>query len=274
MKKGWYLLIAGLMASGMTGCQKEDMQEEDIVQLTEQEILVDGIAADLDALVSEAFESRLPGLKAASSREYSFLGTCPQVTLNPDANPKTLTLDFGTECTGPDGKVRSGKLLVTAPSFTSSSMTWAVSMDHFMVDGKQLGGDISKTVTFDFKILKIVTQTVEDLTITFTETGETLFRKADVIREYGLDLGGLLNNKTLSFSGSVDFTNGEGVTVSKTVGVSKPLVYSLVCHQFVKGSVSYVSSGGNNWSVDFGDGECDNVATLIKGNQTKTLNLW
>ncbi len=261
------------MLLGLSACQKESLSDEDLVLMTEQEILVEILAADLDALVMEAAGTRLPGLKAASSRDPLFLGGCPAVQFDPDATPKTLVLDFGDECTGADGKVRSGRIVVFAPSFSSDGMTWSVSLDNFLVDGKKIGGIITREITFNPASLRVKAETLEDLTVTFTGTGETVFRKATLIREYGLDLWGWLNNQSFTFTGKVDFTNSAGVSLSKTIDVKEPVTFSIACHQPVSGVVAFGSEGGHSWTVDFGDGSCDDEATLIHDGVSKTIQL-
>ncbi|MEL6851533.1 MAG: hypothetical protein AAFP92_23630, partial [Bacteroidota bacterium] len=127
-----------------TACEPQ----EQIVELAEEEVEM----VLLEAEVEESFEdvSQI-GIEAvemtdrsASARTMtssnSFLtltqnSGCPTITH--DSVNKVITVDFGTSCTGPNGVVRSGKVIVTyTKRLYIPGAVLNISLDNYTVNGK------------------------------------------------------------------------------------------------------------------------------------------
>jgi hypothetical protein len=80
------------------------------------------------------------------------------------------------------------------------------------------------------------------------------------------------DNKIVSW-GTVAFTRVSGVTVNKTIAEATPLVFNVACHHIVSGIVSVTTSNNISWTIDFGNGDCDKLATLTVGGKTKTITI-
>ncbi|HHN48477.1 MAG TPA: hypothetical protein ENN08_06055 [Bacteroidales bacterium] len=70
-------------------------------------------------------------------------------------------------------------------------------------------------------------------------------------------------------SGSHSHSNGGGFTRT----ILEPLRRELSCHHYVSGVVQTVPENRPIRTLDYGDGTCDNIATLIIGNQTYIIRL-
>jgi hypothetical protein len=274
MKQLKLVFAVGLMFIGFNSCQKEETATTaDEITLIQQETQAEETLADVDLLVDEAVDANFGLLKSASIESASYLTDCPVITVNKTATPQVMTIDFGTSCTGKDGKVRSGKITVTSTAFNTFPSVRDKSFDNYFVDGKKIEGSVTKTITKDQEnnIRTAVIQ--ENITITFPDGEGKATRVADLTRQY--QRNALLNpfdNQIVSW-GTGQFTRISGVKVTKTVTSQDPLVFKVACHHIVKGTVSVTTSENRNWSINYGDGACDNKATLTIDGKTKEIRI-
>jgi hypothetical protein len=273
MKNIKFILLALFVAIAVNSCQNEELTPEDNTLLTEQETIAEEILSDLDILVDEALDFQFFFLKSATVGETWFLGDCPTITYDKTSTPKVLTIDFGKACTGLDGKIRSGKIIVTSTSFENVKIERVKTFENFTVDGKKIEGTISKTITIDREDHSRVAVTKEDVTITFPDNGGKAQRKAGMTREYKLNTVGNPRDNVITSWGKVEFTRVSGLKVTKTIVEADPLVFKASCHRLVSGTVTFTTSDNRSWSVDYGDGECDNLATVTNGDKTKVIHL-
>lgn len=261
-----------LMIATFYSCQKDEtVTAFDEISLSQQETQAAEALADVDMLVDEAIDLRFLQLKSASIDGSAYLGDCPVVTVNKDASPQVMTIDFGTSCTGKDGKIRSGKVIVTSTSFKTFPSVRTKSFDNFFVDGKKLEGSVVKTISKDQENNIRTAQLQEDITITFPDKEGKAKRVANLTRQYQRNaIANNEDNQIVSW-GTVEFTRISGVKLTKTIAEANPLVYKLACRHIVSGVVIITTSANGSWTIDYGNGECDNKATLTKGDKTKEI---
>jgi hypothetical protein len=274
MKRSTIFLAVCLLGTAFQSCQKDEVTPVlDEISMSQQETQAEETLNDIDILVDEALDSNFGILKSASLESLSYLTDCPIVTVNKTAVPQVMTIDFGTSCTGKDGKKRSGKIIVTSNAFNTFPSVRDKSFDNYFVDGKKVEGSVTKTISKD-QVNNIRTAVItENITVTFPNSEGTAKRTANLTRQYQRNT---LNNKednVVVSWGSVEFTRVSGVKVSKTISDKNPLVYKIACHHIVSGIVSFTSSKNASWSIDYGKGECDNIAMLTTGDKTKEIKI-
>ncbi|MBN2864249.1 MAG: hypothetical protein JXN62_13860 [Bacteroidales bacterium] len=267
------LFVTGLAIAALVSCQKEDTTLEDALPVVEQETIVEEILLDLDAIADEAINLKLNEGKSAVTEGDFYLGSCSVITIDNTSDPKVITIDFGTGCTGKDGKVRSGKIIITSTSFVNATSERIKTFEDFYVDGRKVEGVVNKTITISREDHSKVAEILEDITITSPEEGGTAHRVASLIREYQFNLLGLLWDNIVSSYGTVEFTRANGLKVTKTISESDPLVFKVSCHRIVSGVVTIITSDNRTWTVDYGDGRCDNLATITSGDKTRIIRL-
>ena len=274
MKQLKLVFAVCMMFVGLNSCQKDETAATvDEITLSQQETQTEETLADIDLLVDEAVDSNFSQLKSASIGSAVYLTDCPVITVNKTATPQVLTIDFGTACTGKDGKVRSGKIIVTSTAFNTFPSVRNKSFDNYFVDGKKIEGTVTKTITKDQENNIRTAVIKENITITFPDGEGKATRSADLTRQY--QRNGLLNpldNQIVSW-GTVEFTRISGVKVTKTVTSQNPLVFKVACHHIVSGIVSVTTSDNRSWTLNYGDGACDNKATLTIGDKTKEIRI-
>lgn len=274
MRKVKLFCAAFLTLIIVDSCRKNDLRATlDEVMLSQQETQTDEILTDIDLIADEAIGQNASVLKSASLENYFYLNSCAILTLNTKSSPQVLTIDFGTSCTGKDGKIRSGKITITSTAFNSFPSIRTKTFENYYVDKKKIDGTIVKTIQRDFENKIRTANSKEDITIQLADQEGSVHRLADLTRQYQINSAGNLDNSVVKSWGVVELTRLSGEKVTKTVTASNPLVYSTSCHHIVSGVVSFSTGSGHSWSINFGDGSCDNKAILTIGTKTKEITI-
>lgn len=257
-----FLSIVGLLVFTSCETNNDTISEE----LTTEEVLNVALADDLSSDVNDVlsddesesgFSSRTDvASKSVASRKHH--PDCAEKTVEETTDGKIVTIDFGTGCEGKRGKVFAGKIIIEYKE-TTTEKSKTVSFENFTIDENTVEGGKS--------IVKIeangngnpeATHSV-DMTITLT-TGEVLTKKGTKIREKiegaGTDDRG---DDVYSISGSWESVNKDGVVKNATITTNLRREYA--CKYIVSGVVE-ITKDGETSTLDFGDGSCDNVATL------------
>lgn len=155
-----------LVVAFLFSCQKEnnvssntttEISAQDAANYSDESAQADGSFDDIEdiSLVATDAEStasiggRIDHLYHPDfSALRSVIGNCATITVSPNDStyPKTITIDFGDSCTGLDGKLRSGKIVinVTAPLRKAGSVM-TITLDNFYINHIHIEG--TKTIT-------------------------------------------------------------------------------------------------------------------------------
>lgn len=274
MKRKIFALCLSMGMIAFNSCQKNEVEiSSDETAFSKMEVQAEELVTDIDLLADEAINQNLSLLKSASLETSLYLGECPVITIDKDATPQVMTIDFGTACTGQDGKVRSGKIVITAESFKANPSERTKQFEDFYVDGKKIEGTITKIITKDRENGLRTATLEEDLSIIFPNDEGTITREASLTRVYQLNESGDKTDDIITSWGTTETTKLSGITASKVVSETTPIVYKVECHQAVSGIALFTNSNGKSWSIDYGQGECDQVALLTKGEISKEITL-
>jgi hypothetical protein len=186
--------------------------------------------------------------------------------------PKTLTLDFGTGCSSVDGVLRKGKVIYTfsGPLFTPGT-TVSVSFNQYYVNGYGIQGAyaITNNSTQNGIVLNTVVTngiiTYPDLTNYHYSHNKTYTQTAGASTPFNV------LDDVYAITGNSAFTASDGSSL--VLNASTPLVRNFTCLNITQGIVAFVYDQELNGTIDFGDGTCDDLATLKVGNVTKTITL-
>ena len=201
---------------------------------------------------------------------------CADVTLSPlgSAFPKTLTIDYGTNCIGPDGTARVGKIIgVFSGNLLDESTTVEVSFEEYSAGQYTLSGTDSITnngtdgagnLVFSEVLRNTLvswgTQKIRweaDFTRTWKEGSETNFA-TDTI---GGTLGFAgLNDDVFELTGSA--SGNDSNTHPFILEIGTPLVVQTGCEYIKEGILVISPTNFNGGTVDYGTGACDKQATI------------
>ena len=246
------------MALIFTACKKDETEtiQSEQIMAAEDQAAANDLYEDVDEQVDQAVETRGGG------------GDCPTVTLDPadGSYPRTMTVDFGTDgCTGPDGRVRKGQIVVTLTDtlINTGAIRTATFVD-FYVDGAHLEG--TRTLT------NLGPNADDNLTFSRTVVGGKITFPDDefatweanhtMVLTEGANTATWLDNVWEVSGGATGVTrNGRAYTTE----IVTPLVRKRLCRWTVSGTKT-LTIDGKTLTIDYGNGECDRKATVIGPN--------
>lgn len=211
------------------------------------------------------------GQISTSMLKSGVLGTCPSftATLNPSF-PVSVTFDWGTGCTSAeDGITRSGKITASVSGMMNvANSVVTFNFTDFASDGNKItgvhritylglnaGNNWPRYAAFteakiEFADKKFITYHAEYIRLQSEGAATPLILADDVWR----------------IEGSSSGTTREGV--AWTASYPSAVVKKASCKWFSSGSVLITPSGDVPRTINFGDGTCDNKATLTIEDKT------
>jgi len=191
----------------------------------------------------------------------------------PGEYPKTLTLDFGSGCTSADGIIRKGKITyVFSDALLSPGSTATVSFNQYVVNGFGIQGAYLITNNSTEQLGLVINTQVTNGIITYPST---LNYHYSANKTYTMTSGAStpfnISDDVYSITGNCAFSSSDGSSL--VFNVTTPLVKAVSCHNISKGVVSFVYDQAVDGTIDFGDGTCDNLATVTVGTITQSVLL-
>ncbi|MES2772965.1 MAG: hypothetical protein V4722_02185 [Bacteroidota bacterium] len=200
--------------------------------------------------------------------------TITRVPNTPGVFPKTITLNFGTGCTGPDGRTRRGKIITvyTGRLVVPGSEATTI-FDGFYVDSVHVEGT-HKVKNNSTASVRIFTRTVVGGKLT-KPSGNFIQWNATHTNTQTAGLGS--PNFPLDDEFDITgFANGHNKRGARLLSWSRlivnPLHKKFTCRWFGSGTVR-VTRNGHTGILDFGTGSCDNRATITIGSFVRNITL-
>ena len=269
-------LAAGTLMLSLYSCKKNDSSAiaeiESTFELSGDQAVADNLTQDANDVLNEAaMDKNLLGGHGPTGTNGTL--SCATVTVNPLIGfPKTIVIDFGTGCTSTNGILRSGKInILLSDSIRSSGSTAVMTFTNYYVGGYKKEGTITWTNTSTPGTLSWQRK-VENGKITAPNGNYWLHSGIrNVVQTAGVNTPNNLLDDVFSITGNHTVTNSAGVT--RTITTLTPLQKKVICDNIDKGTLKV--QGPNHYAVvDFGDGTCDNIATLsIDGRTPRTIIL-
>ncbi len=282
MKKGLFLLPFAAAMLIFTGCDfqgTENVPENDTEILTVAEMEVDALKS-LESTEEEISAARFavqftppPGGKLTIPRH--FLGPrfpeCAEVTVEGDAFPKVVTIVYGDDCVTRGGVQKTGTIIVTvSDSVHLPGASYTVEFIDMTVGNRVR----NRTATY-------TNEGVNDngnQVISFSMTTSIMVRDSIIIEreaEYSREwLSGFrtpeIGDDSFLLSGSSSLTV-KGDTKFSTL-ITDPLLYDRACRFILSGTVEITRNDATLY-IDFGDGECDNIAVVTKDGESAEIEL-
>jgi hypothetical protein len=283
------LSLAALISIGLISCQKSNdlvssaLNEEQILKSTEiaiSDLKAESIS-DESCYEAEFYansEQELRGIAGKKGRlgklidwrkEMRYqMGQCPDVSIDTAeaGYPIIITLNYGDSTVLENGRVLSGIITVeiSGPKFTDGT-TRTISYSDFSIDSVSIEGSIVETFTGD-NITSRMFSVVGDLSITLPD-GTVLDRVINREHEWleGIDNMGY-GDDVIQITGSVTTTSSTGDVYTKII--TEPLLRLGSCKYIVQGKTQLTLNGEVISEIDFGNGDCDEIATLTTGGET------
>ena len=278
MKKFQFLtaIVAVFVAVNFTACKKDKADTEAAAETIADVSYADVSFNDAQTIADEGATTG----SIASFRESGydgFLNACATVTRDTVSTPRVTTIDFGdANCLCQDGRNRRGKIIVTHTGrYRDASTVITTTFDNYYVQDNKIEG--TRTVT------NMGANSLGQPYFTVAENGS-------VIRANGAGTITWASNRTRTWTegfatairqddvyeitGSSSATAANGNACSATI--LSPLVrkMSLDCRRhFVAGELKLMIEGRPERVINFGDGTCDDIATVTVNGVTHTITL-
>jgi hypothetical protein len=274
------VFLASLLIT-LGSCQKENssviVMDETDVTLAEDDALAETVFDDIMVTVDNAVMNTDNLLFKSNLKSAVISDSCPLVTVDrPDTVrwPKVITIDYGDGCEGFFGRTRSGKIKITITArYRVEGSTKTVELINYTINGLKVKGtkvisndgrNESGNLTFTVQLTDGKVMTEDDeviITREFTRTrewatGERTFNRWDDV---------------YFITGSSSGINIKGKSYTRTI--TNPLVKAASCVFIQSGTVVREVEGRPTSTLDYGDGKCDNEASLTIGDKTKTILL-
>jgi len=282
MKLTWIIAAGLVVALFIAGCEQSGTSFEefdDNVTMAEEEV-ADLKAAEATAsdISSARFGGHLlqGGMMVGGS--HLFFGTgfppCATVLVDSDEFPKTITIDYSEGCTGRMGLEKKGIVTIEmSDTIINPGAVYTVTFENLTMGHRE----ISKTATFINEGLNENDRWVISFesfsTTTFEKQGEEFTIERDFSGERvwlaGFDTPKMRDDQLLvSRSGSIT-VNGE-LKFEKTIIV--PLEIDRTCRWPLSGIVE-ITRADETMTIDYGTGECDNIALVTKDGEPEEIEL-
>ncbi|MGZ3864843.1 MAG: hypothetical protein ACXVPN_16380 [Bacteroidia bacterium] len=223
-----------------------------------------------------AVNERATNEKALGASTVTSFSLCPTDTLTGDTthdtlnvftnttNLPTLTLNYNN-CTGPDGKTRNGIITVSfTKKYNSNGCVAKISLTGYDVNGASCQGTAtltrSSSNTFDLAVTDgsftgaKTTKLSGTMSVTLSDNATVFF-----------------SDDSIEFTGSVSGTNQDNRKYS--AAISQALKKRADCAWISSGVTSLTPDGLHTRTVNFGNGNCDDIASFVLDSQTFTLHM-
>lgn len=255
-----FILICSCTKNSSTTNNNDDNE----TQTTADNMLAQSIHDDVTTVTAQSEDNGVGGTLADSSFGY-LLSPCATISLNLASSPHQLTIDFGnTNCKCLDGKYRRGKILVSFTGlYADSGSSHTISFDNYHVNNYKVEG--TQTVSNNGHNSKGHLTFSIDINSTITDTsGNKLTYISARTREWvaGESTNGLFGwlDDVYSITGNASGTSFNGT--SYTAKITSPLIVALNCRWIESGKIEFKPDASLTRTIDFGNGDCDNKATV------------
>ena len=268
---------------GLTACeQADDVIGEVTDEITAQEIQMVEETESAEIVFEDAMEVTMEAMEitddSPESRDMSQESTlrlaAACVTVTHDVPTKTITIDFGAGCLGPDGKTRSGQVIVVyTQRLYKPGATLTTTLNNFAVDGVQLEG--TRTVA------NLTTSLAGPYTLMITLTGgKATFPDGTIAtREYTRTSTWIRAANPLQdefhTDGALKHTTRAGDALQ--VNIISTLIRKRKCKitgtRIPVQGLKLIDRNGVKVLIDYGDGTCDNIITVTKNGTSKVIDL-
>lgn len=271
MKTGIVLVAATLFL--FTSCSKDEPVEAPVddtgVELNAEDSKQAAQAEETADRVFDIVESAYVEIEE-ETRANSFFSDCVTITISSENGVTFVTLDFGLGCELPNGNILEGKIHITYGPPQNGTVTITYTLEDFVFNDKEVAGGATVYRQRHNPAGNPESIVNKNLLVTFPVG---LIVSVDAVKSFewieGVGSGTWMDNVYLvTGNRTIETNNG----FSHYGLIVEPLRREATCPFFVSGTVE-ITRNGHMGVLDFGDGTCDNMATLTVNGQVITIIL-
>ena len=253
----------------------DDATMEDAIETSDYEVdFYSGSDENIDATISENGIT-LKSAKIYRHRLRYLFGQAPVVIIDTAGTgyPIVITLDYGDGTELNNGKILKGKIVITLYARPrTDGAERKVEYDNFYVDSVGMVGYYINTFQHGEDSSKAILTYDRMITMNFYD-GSSVQHQENIQREWvsGYNTPYDLSDDEIHITGTSQSTGRLGTEYQRKI--VSPLVKLGTCRILVSGVVEYYIDGEVTMTLDYGDGECDNLATINRNGIQKIIRV-
>ncbi len=268
------LMAVGLIT--LNGCRKKDTN--DVTDVSNADVTTSSnvseserVGADAENMADAAYQMKVvadPNVTPANT-----FASCATVTLDTTVNPHHMVIDFGTGCMGLDGRYKSGQIIVDfSGKYFDAGSVRTVTFNNYYVDSNHVQG--TRIITNNgINSAGNMTWSIDAQNMQITKPGGASHtwnsqRTREMIAGYGTNT---IWDDVYLITGYFNGTDANGNAY--VANIINALRKEMGCHWIVSGTIEMVKTGKPLKTLDFGNGSCDQYATVEVNGNIKTITL-
>ncbi len=281
MKKLRSILILGLgLSLIVSSCRKKEKEEDSDTQSATESSLANSIDNDMNNIADEA--GRTKSISSfRTSEENAVLSSCAILHFDTlvNTNPDSITVNYGnSNCICNDGRARRGSLLIVyTGKYKDSLNTITITpLNYYVNDNKVNGSKVIKNLGHNAQG-HLVYNINANISIVKADNSGTIQWSSTRQREWLVGENTLVwSDDKYSITGNANGSTANGRSFTAVITNGKPLIrdMSLACRKhFISGELELTPQGKPTRYIDYGNGTCDDKATVTINSKTYTITL-
>ena len=286
MKKQILIVTAALMAMVFTGCENDSSSGleniSEAMTIAEDEVFALKSAESTDCDVNAArFGGHLFKGNMMVGGPHLFFGKdfpdCASVSITAAEDgdfPKTIVIDYGEGCLGKTGLQKRGIITINmTDSIIDPGAVYTITFDGMTIGNRVI--EKSATITNEGQNDAGNWLITSQFTVTSTRVSESttmvMVRKFTEQKEWlnGFDTPDTKDDQFRKTGGGTMTLNGD---LKFERNIITPLLRNRTC-MFPLSGVIEITRDGEMMTIDFGDGDCDNIALVTKDGEDEEIEL-
>ena len=273
------LALAAIVSAGIfSSCKKKEKEEKDSDTAgAADQSFASSTVNDMTSISDEAAKTYSVSSFRTSDASGLLAASCASITVDTLAAAKTITVNFGaTNCVCNDGRARRGSLIISFTGRYRDSLTViTVTPQNYYVNDNQVTGTKTITNKGHNAAHHLVYDINANIQIIKANSGGTISWQSNRQREWLTGENTLQwNDDTYSITGTASGSTSNGNSFTSTI--TSPLIrnMSFGCRRhFTQGTLEHTPGGKATRYIDFGNGTCDDQATVTINGNTYTITL-
>jgi hypothetical protein len=276
------LLCMFVLVAMFAGCKKDKTEtvadEDKDVQTSQDGSLAEGTFNDVNNIASQAVESGTLTTYRLRKDAASLLSSCATLDIHDTAGHGAIYVNFGsTPCLCVDGRYRKGIINIAYTGhYRDSGSVITITFDNYYVGKTQTdlykvmgtksvvnnGHNASGNLVYNINVNGSLMNT----------SGQTMTWNSPRQREWTAGEGTTtwLDDQYM-ISGSASGTGFNGTSFN--LMITQPLHIDFSCHWIKEGKFDFTPGTRATRHFNYGNGACDNIATVTINSVTYTINL-
>lgn len=292
------ILIAGFaVIIGLMSCQKNDningpslattlsttvaeitgTQITSVTSADEHSVSVESFNGTTPAVVLGHFNAGdfgIPGYGISGIGHFKFgiphIDSCATVTVSSSSFPREIVIEYAGDCADHGRHVRKGKVIIDiSDTLTNAGASETIKYEDFYIDSMKVElnatlKNLGQNSSGNWVMEKIYKQTI-------TKGNDVCVRENNESAEWISGFG------TTSRSDDKYYLTGSGkVTLNDTTytkTITTPLLFDGSCEYRITSGIVQLTKNSSSATIDYGDGTCDNKATVTIDGNTEEISL-